>query len=305
MANPRTPFVSLILLAGLFPPASALAEDTSCPELTLGADIQAAATEAELAFAATKVEAFLAATDQLVRLVPCLLEPVEPAVAAHVHRMVGLRSFVQRDQDKARQAFASARVLEPAYAWPEEVIPWGHPLLSIYGALDTEDAVFETPPAPPAGWVYMDGRPSEPRPQEWPTLMQVSDAEGAVRLSAYLWPSEQLPDYGVAEAEPLVELAPDPSGAPDDIPITGAATTTTVRSGPRAWTLATAGGAAVASGVLYALASRSARQYADPQTPFEDLDASRRRTNGLVFASAGAAGVALGTGVAAFITIQW
>ncbi len=306
MAMPRKLFTPLFLVAGLFSSAVASAEDSSCPELTLGNDLQAAASQAELAFEATKVDEFLGATDDLVRLVPCMLEPVEPAMAAHVHRMMGLRSFVQRNQDQARQAFAASRVLEPEFTWPEELIPWGHPLLAIYAALDTEAAAFETPPAPEAGWVYMDGRPSEPRPLEWPTIMQVSDGEGAIQLSSYLWPSQPLPDYGTTSTVSVVApAAAGDSTSASDIPITGAATATTVRNGPRGWAIATAGGAAVASGVLYALAARSGQDYQDPATPYADLEATRRRTNGLVLASAGAAGVAVGTGVAAFITIQW
>jgi len=301
----RTSFLSFFFVVGLLSSAPAYAAESSCPELTLGSSLRSAAERAEEAFGATKVTEFQAAIAELDGLVPCLMEPVDPELAALVHRMKGLGAFIERDQDRAREAFAAARVLEPEYAWPETLIPWGHPLLGVYQALEVENAAFETANTPAAGWVYMDGRPSEPRPLEWPAILQVSDAEGAVQLSAYLWPGDPLPDYGV---EAVVELMP--STVPSEvqqpvIPSSVAATSTTVRTGPRGWMLASAGGAAVASGVLYALAARSGDQYWDSATPYADLEASRSRTNGLVLASAGAAGLALGTGVGAFLELQW
>ena len=267
--------------------------------------MRSAAERAETAFGATRVAEFQAAIQELDVLVPCLMEPVDPELAALVHRMMGLGSFIERDQDRAREAFAAARVLQPDFSWPETLIPWGHPLLGLYQANPIDGGTFQTVPTPAAGWVYMDGRPSEPRPLEWPAILQVSDAEGAIQLSAYLWPDQPLPDYGV---EPVTELLPVPVPSADlqpGIPVTVAATSTTVRTGPRRWMLVTAGGAVAASGVLYALAARSNDTYWDPNTPYAELDAARSRTNGLVLASAGVAGVALGTGVAAFLELQW
>ena len=303
---PRTLLSTIFLSAGLAGASPALAADTSCPELTLGSSLRVAAEEAQAAFGATKVPEFQAAIVKLDAMVPCLMEPVDPELAALVHRMRGLGAFIERDQDRARQAFAAARVLEPAYSWPESLIPWGHPLLGMYQALSVEDAAFETVPAPSSGWVYMDGRPSEPRPLLWPTILQVSDAEGAVQLSSYLWPGDDLPEYSVELVSNPVVPPPVPVASDDpELPVTVAATSTTVRTGPRPALLAAAGGAAVASGVLYALAARSSGEYWDPATPYSDLDGVRGRTNGLVLASAGAAGLALGSGVVAFLEVQW
>ena len=302
---PRTLLPSFLLTAGLASSGPALASDTACPGLTLGSTLRGAAEQAELAFGATKVPEFQAAISEIESLVPCLMEPVDPDTAALVHRMMGLGAFIERDQDQSRQAFAAARALAPDYAWPEALIPWGHPLLGMYQSLSTEKAKFETVAAPAAGWVYMDGRPSEPRPREWPTIIQVSDADGAIQLSVYLWPSDPLPDYG-SVSDVIAPIAPEPVTTQEStLPITVAATSTTVRTGPRSWLLVTAGGAAVASGVLYGLASRSNEQYWDPSTSYDDLDAARGRTNGLVLASAGAAGLALGSGVIAFLEVQW
>jgi len=279
------------------------ADRAACPNLVLNATIADAGDQAQAAFAATRVEAFVAAAASLATLLPCLIEPIEPAVAAEVHRVLGLSAFIERRSLPAEQAFAAARSVEPGYSWPEDLVPWGHPILSVYQALPLEAGRYATLPAPPAGWVYLDGRPSEPRPLDWPAILQVSDADGAIQLTAYLWPDQPLPAYGDIAA---VLPAAGASRAEEPIPhVVVPATSTTVRRGPRGWALATAGGAAVASGALYFLAARSASAYWDPDTPTGDLPALRGRTNGLVLASTGAGAIALGTGVAAFLSLQW
>jgi hypothetical protein len=305
---PRTLYLTPLVALGLAYAAPVDASETTCTELTLGGTLHDAAQRAEVAFGATRVEEFQQAIQLIDGLIPCLMEPVDPGLAAFVHRMQGLGAFIGRDQDRARQAFAAARGLQPDYSWPEDLIPWGHPLLGLYQSFPLEGAAFEAVPPPAAGWVYLDGRPSEPRPREWPTIIQVSDAEGAIQLSTYLWPGDPLPDY--ADDTPVASVPPKPvptSSVPEQPALanTVAATSTTVRTGPRAGLLASAGGAAVASGVLWALADRSGDQYWDPATPQSDLDRARRRTNGLVLASAGTGALALGTGVVAFLELQW
>ncbi|MFH1466656.1 MAG: hypothetical protein ABIO70_19880 [Pseudomonadota bacterium] len=298
------PLIALLTLS-LAPAVASAAESGACPSLILNATISRATADAREAFAATRLEDFQAATGSISSMLPCLMEPIEPAVAAEAHRIMGLGAFVERQGTKAEQAFAAARGIEPDFSWPEELIPWGHPLLSVYQALPLDQGRFATLPAPPAGWVYLDGRPSEPRPLDWPAILQVSDAEGAIQLTAYLWPDMPLPDYtrAVAAAPAPVVARPVPDEAP--APVLVPAASTTVRRGPKGWALATAGGAAVASGALYLLAAREASSYWDPATPTGDLPALRGRTNGLVLASAGAGALALGTGVAAFLTVQW
>ncbi len=296
---------TLILAVGLLLPTHVRADDTACQALTLGSHVDQAAEQARLAFAATRVEEFKLATHELGALVPCLMEPVSPATAAEVHRMLGLRAFVDREPARSRQAFAAARALEPDFTWPEDLIPWGHPLLGEYQLNQVEGADFETLLPPEAGWVYVDGRPSEPRPSEWPAIIQVSDVEGAIQISSYVWPDQAVPDYPHASgaASDLV-LAPS-SGESDDLAVTVGAATTTVRRGPNTVLLAAAGTCAVAAGVLYGMSARSASTYWDPATSYDQLDAARARTNGLVAASAGLGAVALGSGAAAFLTVKW
>jgi hypothetical protein len=297
----------LALLTLLFAPGVAHAEhgagQAACPNLVLNATISQASDAARAAFAATQLEAFEAATASLKALLPCMIEPIDPTVAAEAHRMLGLDAFVGRRSAAAEQAFAAARSVAPEYSWPEDLVPWGHPILSVYQSLPIEQGRFATLPAPPAGWVYLDGRPSEPRPLDWPTILQVSDAEGAIQLTVYLWPEQPLPAYASIAAASALPTATPLEEAID--PVLVPATSTTVRRGPRGWALATAGGAVVASGTLYLLAAHSASAYWDPATPTGDLAALRGRTNGLVLASAGAGALAIGTGVAAFLTLQW
>ena len=95
-------------------------------------------------------------------LLACVSEPVPRNVAAAVHRMTGLRGFVDRDPDRSTKAFAAGRYLEPAYKFPATLVPEGHPVLRDYeaawGARDadalaelfTEDGFVLRPGNPPA-----------------------------------------------------------------------------------------------------------------------------------------------------------
>jgi len=305
MLKPPGAATAFLPLAGLCWAGLASAAGPGCPALTLGPDLAEAAARAEQAFAETRVEDFQAVTAELSVRVACLMEPVDPAGAARVHRLMGLRAFVERQPERAQQAFAAARSLQPEYAWPEELIPWGHPLLAMYQAIPVEGGTFTPLPAPAAGWVYLDGRPAEPRPSAWPALLQVSDAGGAIQLSAYLWPGEPLPAYPTARPPELARL-PDPgSPAEEPVAVAAAVTSTTVRRGPRPWALATAGVAAAGAGALLALASHSADTYWDPATSTQDLDGLRRRTNGLVAASAAAGALGAGSCLVAFLSVRW
>ena len=289
----------------------ALADESSCQALVLPGQLADQVQEAADAFAETRLEAFRAATDTVHHMLPCMMAPLERPAAAALHRVQGLREFVDRNKDRSRQAFAAARALEPDYVFPEEVVPWGHPLLGEYQALDIESGGWQRVPPPAEGWVYVDGQPSEPRPEAWPAIVQVSDADGSIQASGYLWPDQPLPTYVTASSASSVDGAEVAAGAnpklpsPEPAPPVLPASRTTVKRGPSGWLVATAAGVAVTSGLCYFFASRSASDYWDPQTPFVELDASRARTNRLVVASGGLAAVATGAGVAAILSVQW
>ena len=134
------------------------------------ADVSRAVDEAMVSYGAFEVDGFRASTDAAVEAASCLREVVSPEVAAGLHRVRGLRSFLDKDFGDAEYHFAAARLADPAYAWPVDIAPEDGPLLRRYVALAVEggDAV----PEPARGSLLIDGLSQPARPAGVPGLLQ-------------------------------------------------------------------------------------------------------------------------------------
>lgn len=151
--------------------------------------------DAELAWGRLDLTGFDAAARQAEALLPCVGDALYPPTAARYHRIRGMRAFVERDQAEARRDFAAARALEPGWTFPESLAPPGHPVREDYTALSLDGARYE-PVAPPAsGRLTFDGLPTGLRARDWPTVVQVFDATGAVDVTRWLRPQDALPSY--------------------------------------------------------------------------------------------------------------
>lgn len=256
--------------------------------------IEAAEVSAD-AYGNADLMGFIETTSRLEALLPCLQEPVPRNVAASVHRMMGIRAFVDKKKDRAEAAFGAARAIEPRYRFPETMVPPGHPMMSSYGALALESLTTVEVPTPAGGYLHLDGRPTTDRPVEHATLVQRFEGDGSVGATAYLWPSDAMIEY--RPGEPVAPVGPVPA-APPALP-------TAVRRGPNLPMLIGAGGSAVAATVLYGLGASSASAFRDPAAPYEDGTRLRARTNTLAIASGGAGVVALGLGVGAVVAGRW
>ena len=255
-------------------------------EPTSVAAVEIALTEAEAAFAGLDIEGFLAQSEAVRELLPCLVEPASAALAAHVLRVEGVRAFGERSVDAVRW-FAAARAIDPVYRYSDSIAPQGSPLLDDYYAMEVAAGGEAPLPAPLTGVVRVDGVDGAPRPTAWPALVQWIDGDGRVAWTVLVRHGEPLPVYPLAPA-PLVAAE---AGA--------AAPVVTAARGR--WLGVGAGAAAVATAGLYAGAALTRRTWNDPATPDAQLDALKARTNGLVVASGvtGAVAVGLGVGVAA------
>lgn len=288
----------LILTCLIAAPAQA-----ACDALVPVADLRATVKTAESAFARVDVDRFLAASSRLEVQVPCLGEPAPPDLVAAVHRITGLRAFVGRNNERAQLAFASARAVAPDYRFPETMLPPGHPALADYVALAPTGATEPVPP-PAQGELRFDGQPGFERPAERPTLVQLLDPGEAVVETAYLWPGVGMLLYDTAAVAVSVPAAALEAPAPPPLEVVPPPRPRPARQGPNGAKIglfAGAGGAAVAAGLLYGLASSAEATWADPTTPYEDLGALRARTNTLATAASGCAVVAAGTGVGAVL----
>ncbi len=261
----------------------------ACP-VSPGA-IEAALDAAQVAFRMMDRAGFQGATDTAREGLDCLAEPVSPAFAARVHRVNGLREFFAGNDAGARLAFGAARAIDPAYEFPESIVPAGHPVRTLYAEATSVSSVTVAAPPPAEGQVEFDGAPSPNRPSERPTLALLVRPDRSVAASAYLWPGDPLFPYTVAPS--TTSVATGSSGG--------------ARTGPN-WPLAIAAGATglLAGGALVAANLSDAEFNGMPRgSALEDLEAAQAQTNGLQVAAAGLGVVGLGLGVGAVLAGNW
>jgi len=263
-----------LLLAMCAVPSARAACPMPVTEDELLTTLDAAAT----AWSDLDVEGFRDRLDDAHAQLGCIDRVVSPSTAATVHRMVGLASFADRDSVAASMAFAAARAAAPETRFSTELVPPGHPIDVLFDAAPPIEEQLQELPATGTGWV--DGAATTSRLVGLPAVVQLGDPMGTLVWSGWL---------DAAAPPPPVPVAP-----PTKV------VTTATRAGPSAPLLLAASTTATGSIVLYAIAVSSARQHADPTTPYHELEPLRRRTNALVLASSGTAAAALGLGTVAF-----
>lgn len=274
----------------LLAPLSASAAD-NCGSPVTSADLRVALDRAESAFSALDVERFTTTMDDIIYEVPCLAEPAQPALAAQLHRLQGIRQFVAHDEQRAAEAFAAARAADPSYVLPTSLVPDGHAIRDLYGRVPLENGSFDALPQPREGTLRFDGVAGNLRPTGWPTLVQVLDGDGLVAQTDYLFPGDAMPAYD-ADNHVATSVAA-PSGRPGrrvGFTLVGA----TAVSG-------------LGAGLLYGLASASAADFErdHPDWDEADLIGQRARTNELVLGSGALAALAAGCALTATLVVRW
>lgn len=278
--------------------AAALAAE---PCSATAADVTETIESAQRALENLDPDRFVAETDRLDALLPCLAEPLGRHLAAEIHRTKGIRAVSERDAAASRY-FAAARSLEPAYKLPSTLIPEGHPVRTAYAAQDVTKGTFEPVPAPAEGTLTLDAGQTLYRPTTWPTIAQLLAADGSVRFTAYLEPTTALPDYPILTAAPAPVPAdpvpavptPAPPGPVPPPPSAGA---------PRAPLGVAALAGTALTGLLVGLAGAAEARFEDLETPDDELPGLRSRANSLVVASAFTGAASLGFGVA-FVVVK-
>lgn len=147
--------------------------------------------QAEAAFADLDQEKFAERLALATHDLACLSAPVSPQQAARYHRLVGLEQFIQRDEERARLAFAAAREVDPMGALPARLLPPGHVARALSESASTPGEL--TPLWLPAGHrLWVDGTLAEQRPTDRDTIVQL-EVDGAIRSSEHLRPEDGLP----------------------------------------------------------------------------------------------------------------
>lgn len=227
---------------------------------------------------------FNQSVDSATAALECLAEPMPPEQAARLHRLIGVHRFVHRDRVLAEAAFLAARTVDPEYAFPENMVPQGHGLRTLYESVQPGSS-YEDVPKPASGELLFDGDALAGRPVQSPTIVQIRDRRGRVVSTNYLETGAPLPDFR-ARKNPTQR-------SKSNAPLIGLAVG--------------AGSAAVISASLLAVSASSNtsfNQY-DPSRDLAQLDDLRDRTNTLGAVGVSAGIVALGAGVGALVVATW
>jgi hypothetical protein len=276
------PIVSFLVLTAAAPATAQDCEATAD-------DILAAHSDTLTAFTEMDAEALIRIRGQAHANVDCLVEVLPPTAAGALHRVEAIASFLARDLERTELALLSARLSDPEYGFPIDIVPAGHPLDRIVQKAaertETERAAILHPPGTV---VLVDGIPSELRPFGRPVVVQLVK-DGEPRWSSYIEPGESLPRWE-AQPEPVAVVAPDPEPIAVD------------KRKPTVELAVAAGGLAMLSGAFYGTAAGSHARFQNPETPFEDIGGLQKQTNSLMSASVVTAGAALGLGVTSALT---
>ena len=269
MRNLNTAAVLLLLCVSLGP-ATAGAQE--CMATSTAEQVESRLQAAEEAFSGADADAFVMALEEVALLVPCLGEPLPPSEAARMHRLEGIRTFIQGESEASQAALRAARVLEPSYRFPETLLAADHDLRLQYSAMDPTDARTRRVPEPRVGNIAFDGAPTRARPSDRSTVVQLLDAQQRVFSTSYLGPDDPLPDY---RAIPRI----------------------------RNRLLITSATSLAGAGVFYGLAwsNRSGFWEDDPDYVLSDLEAMQSRSRLLVAVSGTFGAIAIGGGIGAAV----
>ena len=183
----------LLLLA--LPIAALQTAAAACPTAAALSELNRDVDRAERAYGTLDLDGFMSSSDALRADLPCLGEPMTRVVAARIHRVEGLRGFVDSDRRAAAQSFAAARSLEPDYRFPEDLVPSGYPEWELYDAIDLTLGGSAKVDPMIDGYILFDGKVGPERPTEWAAIVQIINEEGEVVNTAYLRPGQPMPSY--------------------------------------------------------------------------------------------------------------
>ena len=290
-----------LVLFWCFVSTSAFANE-SCPEVISTATLSRFISEADMAFSTMDEQGFRTARWSAQRAVPCLGEPIQPGQAAAYYRMEALGNFVDQQHAQTVGFFRSMLKVAPNYLLPEAMAPEGHPLrVNFEVALGSVPVAGKPIPRASDGLIRLDGAVAGEYPTDRPYLFQhVSDA-GTVVASTVVGIGAEPPKYATGRGHQSANAAARSK------PSTVAVKRSPVANGAKkpfrvnVPLAALSGGAAVVSGITYAIAVSSETKFFDPTTPKQDLAKLRQNTNTLVWVSGGFATLAVGSGVSAVL----
>lgn len=253
-------------------PLQARATPVGCETGVPFSAIDALLRSQEVSFASLELDSFQVSFSQMEGQLSCVNERISTADAARIHRMTGIALFTEKKNDQAARAFAAARLLDPAWGFPES-IPEGIALRKVWESSLAEQKTEVVSVGLPGNWV-VDGVVSTRRPSDWPALLQ-EERRGSVYSTQYLPPGQK----------PTQATPPrSPATAP----------------------LAIAAGTAALGGVAtLVIAGINHGSFDNERHTADELAELQTRTNSFGGTGVGLGLLAVGLGVGCVLTVDW
>lgn len=250
-------------------------------------------------FAALDEAGFAASRTIVLLRIQCNTDTFDLPTIGAIHRVEAMNAFLAGDVNRMAQSLAGMLHTDPGYQFPTQVVPEGHALrqqLPPAGRL-LRDAGTRLLGQPAQGWFELDGEHARVAPTARAALGQQRDAQGAVVETRYLWPDDDLGNWGpgaisVADASPMPPAPATPAPKPR-----------ATSDGPSVPLLVATVAAVAAAGGLYgySLYTRDAFE-SDERFSESTLAAMRTATNGAFVGSGVCAAAALGLGIGLVVT---
>lgn len=248
--------------------------EAACERAVSPAELARVVAAGEQAWLTMDLGAFPERLGEARARIACLDAPIGVETAVGWHRLVALEAVTTDAWPLVVAEFRAVLAGDPTWEPSEALLPTGNPARERFDAARLAGPGASRSWRPPAGTtLYVDGAPRPNIPVDRPYLAQIVAKDGTVRQTEVL-------ASGALPSGPEGNHGPNPA---------------------LGWS---AVGAGIGAAGLYGVALGMRAHYDDPATEFEDLDAIRGSTNGVVFASAGVGAVAVGLGVAA-LTVKW
>jgi hypothetical protein len=265
---------------------------------------------------------FAEAVEGVRELVTCPDAAVDGVLASRLHLLMALDAYTDQQPERARAAFRAVLASDPTYSLSAGLAPRGNPLREIWDQARRDQTGPTADLAEPTeGSFYVDGLPATARPSDRPFVLQWIDDGGHVRWSDWLPTGAHLPIEVLAamhEEDPMAVFHADPTPARVQVDLSAPDDGRGGR-GASVALLAGAGGAALASGGLFAAALVSRGKWSsavdecvtwagcddDPDAALQEQAELAQRARTLGFAAQGGAGLALGLGIVGGITLVW
>ncbi|MCB9683681.1 MAG: hypothetical protein H6735_01410 [Alphaproteobacteria bacterium] len=150
--------------------------------------------DAEKAYADLDSEGFQRAMDDATLLLPCLGDLPSANDAARYHRLDAMMLYGAGNEDAAIESLVAARMLDPAFAFTDALLPADHELRRTYESLGDDPGDDRRPPQPRRGALAFDGVLSPRQPLDRATIVQWVD-DGEVLGTRLLRPGDDLPAF--------------------------------------------------------------------------------------------------------------